>query len=123
MILIGLFLFIALFVVALNFYNQSNLNEIEEYLQKNNCQNIVYSSGAYNALCIDSLVRVENSFTLDINKNSKIINYSEIKDLQLLKTEILINNKEKIKFKNEEKLNLFFKELKEKLNNRIIKQE
>ena len=122
MILIGLFLIIALFVISLNFHNQSNLNEIEEYLQKNNCQNIVYSSGTYNALCIDSLVRIENSFTLDINKNSKIINYSEIKDLQLLKTEILINNKEKIKFKNEEKLNLFFEELKEKLNNRIIEQ-
>ena len=43
MIFIGLFLFIALIIIALNLHNQSNLNEIKEYLQNNNCQDIVYS--------------------------------------------------------------------------------
>ncbi|MDZ7817367.1 MAG: hypothetical protein U5K55_01620 [Aliarcobacter sp.] len=62
MIFIGLFLFIAFIVIALNVYNQSNLNKIEEYLQKNNCQNIIYSNGSYKALCEDYFIVVENKF-------------------------------------------------------------
>ncbi|MBP7741823.1 MAG: hypothetical protein KA073_00440 [Aliarcobacter sp.] len=116
MILIGLFLIIALVVISLNLHNQFNLDEIEEYLQKNNCKNIVYSAGSYKALCDDYFISIENSFTVDINKNSKIINYEEIKNIQLSESEILINRDNKIKFKNEEKLNLFFKDLEKKLN-------
>ena len=80
MIFIVFFLIIVFIIIALNLHNQTNLNEIEEYLQKNNCQNIVYAEGSYKALCEDYLINVENSFTLDISKNSKIINYAQIKD-------------------------------------------
>ena len=116
MIFIGLFLFIAFIVIALNLHNQSNLNKIEEHLQKNSCQNIIYSKGSYKALCDEYYIVIENSFTVDIDKNSKLINYSDIKNLEVNKLNILINDDYKIEFKTEEELNLFFKNLKEKLN-------
>lgn len=116
MIFIGLFLFIAFIVIGLNLYNQSNLNKIEDYLQKNNCQNITYSEGSYKAICEDYLIEVENSFTVDIDKNSKLINYSDIKNLEVNKLDIFINGSYKIKFKTEENLDLFFNNLEKKLN-------
>ena len=116
MIFIVFFLIIVFIIIALNLHNQTNLNEIEEYLQKNNCQNIVYAEGSYKALCDDYLINVENSFTLDINKNSKIINYAQIKDIKTDKTQIVINDENKIKFKTQEKLNLFLTDLEKKLN-------
>ena len=42
MIFIGLFLFIAFVVISLNVYNHSNLANIEDYLQKNSCQEYAY---------------------------------------------------------------------------------
>ncbi|MDZ7817932.1 MAG: hypothetical protein U5K55_04625 [Aliarcobacter sp.] len=108
MIFIGLFLFIASIVIALNLYNQSNLNKIEEYLQKNNCQNIIYSNGSYKALCEDYFIVVENSFSLDINKNSKLINYTDIKNLEVNKSDIIVNGDYKIKFKTEKKFRFIF---------------
>lgn len=116
MILIGLFLFIAFIVIALNVYNQSNLNKIEEYLQKNNCQEITYSKGSYKALCESYLIEIGNSFIVDIDKNSKILNYENIKNLNIKNLDIVINSDYKIKFKNQENLDLFFKELEKKLN-------
>ncbi|MDY0051718.1 MAG: hypothetical protein RBR65_04165 [Aliarcobacter sp.] len=116
MIFIGLFLFIAFIVIALNLHNQSNLDEIEKYLQNNNCQEITYSMGSYKALCDEYLIEIENSFTVDINKNSKSINYTNIKDLQIEKLNIIVNNDLKMKFKNQENLDLFFKNLEKKLN-------
>ena len=47
MIFIGLFLIIAFVIISLNLHNQSNLNKIEEDLQKSHCQNIIYSKGSY----------------------------------------------------------------------------
>ena len=116
MIFIGLFLFIALIIIALNLHNQSNLNEIKQYLQNNNCQDIVYSKGSYKALCDDYFTEIENSFTVDIDKNSKLINYSDIKNLEVKELDILINRDYKIKFKTQESLDLFFNNLEKKLN-------
>lgn len=116
MILIGLFLFIAFIAIALNVYNQSNLNKIEEYLQENNCQKITYSTGSYKALCENYLIEIDNSFVVDIDKNSKILNYEKIKNSNIKNMDIVINNEYKIKFKNQENLDLFFKELEKKLN-------
>ena len=116
MIFIGLFLFIAFVVISLNLHNQSNLNKIEEHLQKIHCQNIVYSKGSYKALCEDYFIAVENSFTVDIDKNSKLINYNDIKNLEVNKLDILINSDYKIKFKTKKSLDLFFNDLEKKLN-------
>ena len=116
MIFIGLFLFIALIIIALNLHNQSNLNEIKQYLQNNNCQDIVYSKGSYKALCDDYFTEIENSFTIDINKNSRSINYKDIKDLRVDKLNIVINSDFKIEFKEKEILDPIFKNLENKLN-------
>jgi hypothetical protein len=116
MIFIGLFLFIALIVIALNLHNQSNLNEIKQYLQNNNCQEITYSKGSYKALCEDSFTEIENSFTIDINKNSKSMKYKDIKDLRIDKLNIVINSNFKIEFNEKENLDSFFKNLENKLN-------
>ena len=115
MIFIGLFLFIAFIVIALNLYNQSNLNKIEDYLQKNDCQNIIYSKGTYKALCEEHFIVIENSFIVDIDKNSKLINYTDIKNLKVNKLDILVNDDYKIKFKTEKNLDLFFSNLEKKL--------
>lgn len=116
MIFIGLFLFIAFIVIALNVYNQSNLTKIEDYLQKNNCQEITYSKGSYKALCSNYFIEIKNSFIVDIDKNSKILKYNEIKDLNVKNLEIVVNSDYKIKFKNKENLDLFFKQIEKKLN-------
>lgn len=116
MIFIGLFLFIALIIIALNLHNQSNLNEIKEYLQKNNCQEIIYSKGSYKALCDDSIVEIENSFTVNISENSKSINYKDMKNLRIDNLNIVINNNFKVEFKEKENLHSFFKNLENKLN-------
>lgn len=116
MIFIGLFLFIAFVVIALNLHNQSNLNEIQEYLRSKNCQEITYSKGSYKALCDDYLIEIENSFTVDINKNSKSLKYQDIKSFRVEKLNILVNSDFKIEFKSQENLDLFFKNLEKKLN-------
>ena len=116
MIFIGLFLIIAFVIISLNLHNQSNLNKIEEDLQKSHCQNIIYSKGSYKALCEDYFIVVENSFTVDINKNSKNIYYKDIKELRVDKLNIVVNNTLNFEFKDQEKIDSFFKNLKNKLN-------
>lgn len=116
MIFIGLFLFIAFVVIALNVYNQSNLSKIEDYLHQNNCQEILYSKGAYKALCENYFIEIKNSFIVDIDKNSKILKYNEIKNLNINNLEIVVNSDYKIKFKNQENLDLFYNHLEKKLN-------
>uniref|UniRef100_UPI0040473FAD hypothetical protein n=1 Tax=Aliarcobacter sp. TaxID=2321116 RepID=UPI0040473FAD len=116
MIFLGLFLFIAFIVIALNVHNHSNLNKIEEYLIESKCENFIYSRGSYKALCDNYFIEVNNSFTVDIVQNSKKINYKDIKDLEKKDLEIIINNDYKMKFKEKKDLDLFYPQLEEKLN-------
>ena len=115
MIFIGLFLFIIAIVIALNLHNNANLSKIEEYLVKSNCKNYIYAKGSYKAICEDGFYEISNSFTVDIEKNSKVINYSDIKDLNIKDLKIYINNEE-FEFKNSDELNLFYNELNSRLS-------
>ena len=117
MIFIGLFLFIAFIVIALNMHNQSNLDKIEEYLHKSNCQKIIYSKGSYKGLCENYLIELKNSFTVDIDKNSKTIDYKEIKTFEVKDLTIVINNDFKIEFNDKKDLNTFYEQLGNKLKN------
>ena len=72
MIFIGLFLLIVVVVMALNIHNHSNLDEIEKYLNSQNCKEYIYSRGSYKALCEKNFLEVKNSFNVDIKNNSKI---------------------------------------------------
>lgn len=115
MIFIGLFLFIALVVMSLNIYNHSNLASIEEYLQKNKCEEYAYSKGSYKAFCNDSFVEIKNSFVVNLDENSNIFKYEDIKNLEINQLNLIINT-HKISFKEKEELDKFYKKLQEKIN-------
>lgn len=117
MIFVGLFLFIAIIIVALNFHNSSNLSQIEEYVKSQKCKQITYAKGSYKALCDDKILEVSNSFSVDIKKNSVEYKYKDIKTLDRKKLHILINDKYKINFKEEDELNKFYTSLEKKIRN------
>ena len=115
MIFIGLFLFIALVVMSLNIYNHSNLASIEEYLQKNKCEEYAYSKGSYKAFCSDSFVEIKNSFVVNLDENSNIFKYEDIKNVEINQLNLIINT-HKISFKEKEEVEKFYKKLQEKIN-------
>ena len=115
MIFIGLFLFIAFVVMSLNIYNHSNLASIEEYLQKNKCEEYAYSKGSYKAFCSDSFVEIKNSFVVNLDENSNIFKYEDIKNVEINQLNLIINT-HKISFKEKEELDKFYKKLQEKIN-------
>ncbi|MGA1933280.1 hypothetical protein ACH5BF_11305 [Arcobacter sp. YIC-464] len=115
MIFIAFFLFIALIALALNMMNSSNLQQIEEHLKSQNCNSIIYSKGSYKALCSDKILEISNSFTVDLEKNSKEYKYSDIKNIDIKKFDIVLNENQKIAFKTQEEIDSFYKELKDKI--------
>ena len=115
MIFIGLFLFIVLVVMSLNIYNHSNLASIEEYLQKNKCEEYAYSKGSYKAFCSDSFVEIKNSFVVNLDENSNIFKYEDIKNLEINQLNLIINT-HKISFKEKEEVAEFYKKISEKIN-------
>lgn len=116
MIFIGLFLFIAIVVIGLNMHDNSNLKTIEEYLQKNDCKEYIYSRGSYKALCNDKLIEIQNSFTIDLEKNSKYFNYKDINSIDIEKLKIIVNDKDSLEFKQKEEIEKFYNELTQRLN-------
>ena len=115
MIFIGLFLFIAFVAISLNVYNHSNLANIEDYLQKNSCQEYAYSKGSYKAFCDEYFIEIKNSFVVNIEENSNIIKYEDIKNLEINQLNLIINNTNKIAFKEKEELDKFYKKITEKI--------
>ncbi len=115
MIFIGLFLSITFVVIALNMYNHSNLAYIEEYLQKNNCQEYTYSKGSYKAFCDDYFIEVKNSFIVNLDENSNIFKYKDINNLEINQLNLIINT-HKISFKEKEEVAEFYKKISEKIN-------
>lgn len=116
MIFIALFGFIAFVVVALNMYDNYNLQKIENYIKQKKCESFIYTKGSYKALCEDSLLEIANSFNLDIKTQKKEFRYINVKDIYIDKKSIIINNKEKISFSKDEELNKFYKQIEEKLS-------
>ena len=115
MIFIGLFLSITFVVIALNMYNHSNLAYIEEYLQKNNCQEYAYSKGSYKAFCDDYFIEIKNSFIVNLDENSNIFKYKDINNLEINQLNLIINT-HKISFKEKEDVAEFYKKISEKIN-------
>ena len=115
MIFIGLFLSITFVVIALNMYNHSNLAYIEEYLQKNNCQEYTYSKGSYKAFCDDYFIEVKNSFILNLDENSNIFKNKDINNFEINQLNLIINT-HKISFKEKEEVAEFYKKISEKIN-------
>ena len=116
MIFIGLFLFIAFVAISLNVYNHSNLANIEDYLQKNSCQEYAYSKGSYKAFCDEYFIEIKNSFVVNIEENSNIIKYEDIKKLEINQLNLIINKNYKISFKEKNEIDTFYKQISEKIN-------
>ena len=115
MIFIALFLFIAFAVISLNVYNHTNLAHIEDYLQKNNCQEYAYSKGSYKAFCGDYFIEIKNSFIVNLDENSNIFKYKDINNLEINQLNLIINT-HKISFKEKEDVAEFYKKISEKIN-------
>lgn len=115
MIFIGFFLFIALIAVALNMMNSSNLQQIEDHLKSQNCTSIIYAKGSYKSLCNDKILEISNSFTIDLEKNTKEYMYSDIKNITVENLDILLNDKEKLQFKKKDELYDFYEKLKDEI--------
>ena len=115
MIFIGLFLFIAVVVIALNVYNHTNLAYIEDYLQKNKCEEYAYSKGSYKAFCDDYFIEIKNSFIVNLDENSNIFKYKDINNLEINQLNLIINT-HKIAFKEKEELDKYYKKISEKIN-------
>lgn len=116
MIFIGLFVFIVFIVVALNMYDDYNLQKIENFIIKEKCESYIYTKGSYKALCEDRLLEIANSFSVDIKTDKKEFIYEDIKSVDIDNKSIVINDKEKIFFSKKDELNSFNKKLTEKLN-------
>jgi len=115
MIFIALFLFIALVVVALSMHNSSNLEEIESYIKNEDCKDYLYAKGSYKALCQNRILVIPNSFTVDIEKNSKEYMYKDIKNIDVQKLDIIINDEQKLSFKEKDEVYDFYKKLNKRL--------
>jgi len=105
MIFIGLILFIAAIVMALNFMDNNNLEKIKHHLEAKECSSIYYGYGSYKGLCPKELRVVKNSFILDIANNEKVIKYDTIVEHELKKHKLIItlkeNKTEVLEFKEE----------------------
>lgn len=116
MIFLGLVAIIAIIVIALNMYDNSNINMIKEHLEKEGCEKIIYSKGVYKALCEKDLIQIPNSFSVDLQKDKSNIKYSKINNINKNKKTMIINNTYKVDFKEEKNLEEFYKSLEEKIN-------
>ncbi len=115
MIFIAVFVIIAVVVIGLNFHDSSNLEKIENHLKQENCAEFFYSRGSYKALCENRVLEIQNSFSVDLEKDSKEIYYKDIKNLEIQKQNIIINDNKKLEFKLEDEAKNFYKDLKNKL--------
>lgn len=116
MIFLVLVAIIAVIVIALNMYDNSNINMIKEHLEKQGCEKIIYSKGVYKALCEKDLTQIPNSFSVDLQKDKSNIKYSKINNIKKNKKTITINDSYKIDFKEEKNLEDFYKSLEEKID-------
>lgn len=115
MIFIALFVLIAIVIIGLNLHDSSNLEKIEQHLKNSSCSEVIYSKGSYKALCEDKILQIENSFTIDLQKNSKTIYYHDITSAIVKKENIIVNEKEKLEFKLEDEALKFHEALEKKL--------
>lgn len=115
MIFIGIFLFIIINVIALNMFNTSNLQDIEDHLKLSKCTNYIYTKGAYKAMCEEGILKIDNSFIIDLEKNSTLYNYKEIKNISTNKLRLSLDDKLHMDFNTAKELDDFHQALKLKL--------
>jgi len=116
MVFLVIFGLIAVVVIALNMKDSSNLEKIENHFKAENCQNIVYSKGIYKGICENKIMQINNSFSVDLEKNKTTFTLDKIKNLDEKELSIIVNNSYIIEFKDKKNKETFYKSLKEKIN-------
>jgi len=116
MIFLVVFALIAIIVIALNIYDNSNLEKIKNHLEQNNCKSIIYSKGNYKGICKDTITQIDNAFSVDLNKKDEM-RIDEIKTIEKENLTLLINKSYKVEFKEKENLEKFLKTI-EDIKNR-----
>jgi len=116
MIFLILFGIIALIVIALNIYDNSNLQKIKKHFEVNSCQNVIYSKGTYKGICKNEVMQVSNSFSVDLVKDERKFKLNKINKIDKNDLTIIINNEYIIEFKDRKNLEVFNKALEEKYN-------
>lgn len=116
MIFLVLVAIVAVIVITLNMIDNSNLEKIENHFKDKNCKNIVYSKGSYKGICSDQVMEIDNGFEVNLKDDKKVIKLKDIKKLDDRALTIIINDDYEIEFKDKKNKELFYKNLKEKLN-------
>lgn len=116
MIFLVVIAFIAIVVILLNFKDSSNLEKIENYLKAQNCKSIVYSKGTYKGVCENKIIEVSNGFSVDLEKDKKVLEFANVNSLEKKNLNIIINKTYIIEFKENKNIEKFYKNLKEKIN-------
>lgn len=119
MIFLVLILFIVLIVMGLNMLDNNNLDKIKNHLEAKNCSEIYYGYGSYKGLCQADVRLIENSFSLDIEKNEKVISYESIASLEHKKQKVILtlksNNTLMLEFKKEQEAQEYYEKIQEKI--------
>ncbi|QDF30272.1 hypothetical protein [Halarcobacter anaerophilus] len=116
MIFLVLVAIVAIIVITLNMIDNSNLEKIENHFKDKNCKNIVYSKGSYKGICNDQVMEIDNGFEVNLKDDKKVIKLKDIKKIDDRALTIIINDDYEIEFKDKKNKELFYKNLKEKLN-------
>ncbi len=116
MIFLILFGIIALVVIALNIYDNSNLEKIRKHFEVNNCQSVIYSKGTYKGICQDEVIQIDNGFSVDVQNDKRIFKLNQINKIKKDNLTVILNDSYKIEFKDKKHLEVFYKRLEEKYN-------
>ncbi len=110
------FAIVVLIVIALNAYDNSNLDKIQKHFEATKCQNIIYSKGTYKGICENKVMQIDNSFSVDLKKDEQSIKLDKIKEISKNNLTIVLNNNYEIVFKDKNNLEVFYKNLRGKIN-------
>lgn len=118
MIFIVFFGLIAVIVIGLNILDNSNINKIEEYFKTKQCETIIHGKGQYQALCPNSIIVIENGFSVDTSKPKELILYKDIKDIKKEKKKLIVitdTSDANLEFKDQNSADEFYKKVQNKL--------
>jgi len=116
MIFIIFFGLIAVAIIALNVVNSNNIDDIENYYAAQRCDAVSTVRGVYKGACANSIILINNGFSIDLSKPTKEILY---KDIQGIKKQdkmltLMTNEMVELEFKDNNQLEEFYKKVQSK---------
>ena len=115
MVFLVIILLVVGVVLGLNYIDNTNIQKIDDFLKHQNCKEINYTKGKYQAICSDKVVIIENAFSVDL-KDAKTVYYKTLKTIQNNKNELILKSHEDIKLEFDDDITKenFLKKLEEK---------